>query len=794
MKNVQKQKQKRSFFQQNQTPILILSVLISGIIHYEYNNILSFSLFLLIVLFNLLICLSLRKLHLFFISLSFASLSLLFHHFNQHKLSQNIFPQKARYLAQTEDLPLIKDQRTRLILNIEKRLSPVPEPVSGRVQMTIDKECWIPPQSQIEFLAPVKIPSAFKNPGVFHYRNYLQRNDIWGTVFIKNCDDIFIVHKSKLSFLEKRRYSIYQHLLKNNSPYGPIFSALIFGTKTIPQDKQELFRRFGLSHIFVISGMHFGIMVFLIYLFVSSVCNFLPKIFLIWPRPKVASAASLIFVALYLSLASPHPSLIRAGLMVSFYLLGILFSQQNKISQALLWSMAFLLLLSPMALFSVSFQLSYLCVFLLLFLVQPVFHFLKSYSFVAKLPKPVMYFINLLVVTFLLNLFLIPFTLYAFQTINLNGLIHNFWAIPAFQFCLIPLLLITFLSFFIFPSLTEILLHLLTHFFSYFMSALFKLKTTLWPSVDTFTPHIPHLIIFYGVLFFFLLFPRKKILLYGMLLLFVNTGYTFYQNHFSYDLKIQQIDVGQGDALLIQTPHQNILIDAGGSPYFDIGEMVLLPYLKAKWLKEIDLVILTHPDTDHYLGLTSLLEHFPIHKVWVTTTHSQDKTYQNLMQKIQERKIKIEIPQEEKKYVLDQNTNIHILSSSSGQKKFRKDNNQSLVFKLNYKDKSFLFTGDISKKVEKLLIKKHPKELTSDYLKIAHHGSKSSSSLEFLKAVSPKIATIGVKERSHFGHPHFKVLERLKKLNIQVFRTDLHGEIELVVKGEKMWVNSFVGN
>jgi len=259
-------------------------------------------------------------------------------------------------------------------------------------------------------------------------------------------------------------------------------------------------------------------------------------------------------------------------------------------------------------------------------------------------------------------------------------------------------------------------------------------------------------------------------------------------------LEVNFFDVGQGDTTFIQTPKRNqILIDGG--PTFTILEKLgkEMPF----WDRTIDLVILTHPEKDHLTGLIEVLKSYEVENIiWtgVKREVSEAEEWENLVKK---EGAKIFISKSGQKIILA-GGEIEILfpfKKLEGEK-IGNSNDTSIVAKLIFGKNNFLFTGDISKRTEEELNQKL--DLTSDVLKVAHHGSKNSTSDEFLERVLPKLAVISVgknedlepdcdnKERNPYGHPNCEVLERLKNFGIKVLRTDIDGDIKIISDGERI--------
>ncbi len=254
------------------------------------------------------------------------------------------------------------------------------------------------------------------------------------------------------------------------------------------------------------------------------------------------------------------------------------------------------------------------------------------------------------------------------------------------------------------------------------------------------------------------------------------------------NLEVIFLDVGQGDAILIKTPYgQNILIDGGEDEKIikRLGEK--LPW----WDKRIDLMILTHPHSDHVAGLIEVLKRYKVLKVLYTGVNHNSPDYLAWLKIINEKKIDLNIINHFQKIILGENCILEILYPID--KKDIDDqtnlNNTSIVSKLSYGQISFLFMGDIEREIENVLISKSSK-LKADVLKIGHHGSDTSSSIDFLKTVQPKYAIMEVGKDNDFGHPSSRIIKRLERQSIEIFRTDFDGSIKFISNGMYLKVDN----
>ncbi|MBQ7410269.1 MAG: ComEC/Rec2 family competence protein [Clostridia bacterium] len=260
-------------------------------------------------------------------------------------------------------------------------------------------------------------------------------------------------------------------------------------------------------------------------------------------------------------------------------------------------------------------------------------------------------------------------------------------------------------------------------------------------------------------------------------------------------LKIYFIDVGQGDCTVIQTPNnKNIIIDGGegNTDKYDYGENVVLPYLLDRGITKIDYLIISHCDSDHIGGLFAVLENLKVEQVLIGIQPEPSEQFEALIKIANKKKIEIKFLKAGDVLKLDENIKIEVLWPIKNELiEENALNNNSLVFKLCYKEFSILFTGDIEEVAEREIVKIYDKQsLKASVLKVAHHGSKTSSTNEFLEMVKPEIALIGVGEDNKFGHPSEDILKLLNYFNVKIYRTDINGEIVIKIKDNKINVKS----
>lgn len=288
------------------------------------------------------------------------------------------------------------------------------------------------------------------------------------------------------------------------------------------------------------------------------------------------------------------------------------------------------------------------------------------------------------------------------------------------------------------------------------------------------TPNIAYIILYYLIV---INFRNKKylkfLLIISIVIVMINLIYKLRQNN----LEIDIIDVGQGDGTLIITPEgKRILIDGGEK------ENVLLEYLLDKQIIKVDYIFISHFDSDHCYNLLEIIKKLRVKNLVISKQTQETELFKQIINSCKNRKVNIVFVEAGNKINISKDITIKILWPNNELSEGMTINDNSIVAKLEYKNFSMLFTGDIEQKTEKKLAELYSGEiLETTVLKIAHHGSNSSTGKLILDKIKPKVAVIGVGKDNKFGHPSYNVIERLKLQKISIFRTDINGEITIKV-------------
>ena len=376
-----------------------------------------------------------------------------------------------------------------------------------------------------------------------------------------------------------------------------------------------------------------------------------------------------------------------------------------------------------------------------------------------------------------------PIVLYHFYGINPIAFIHNIIAVPLMCVIAMPLALVGMLVPYgdyllrLSGEIISITLLILNHLNAGYIYPL--IRPTLFETMS------------YFIIILSLFSIREKLVRFIFIFILVPVllvySYTVVKERFySNNLCFNFIDVGLGDAVLVEAPHgMRMLIDGGGlySGDFDMGKSILTPVLLSKKVLSLDYVINTHPHSDHYGGLSYILNHFNV-KHFITGTYLvSDPAYYELLTTAKKKNIPVELWKRGDAIIFSNRTELHVLNPSQ-ELAIENLNNRSLVIRIGYGKNNFLLTGDIETTIEEELIFSHF-PLQADVLKIPHHGSKYSSSPYFLRATKPSMAVMSVGAGIR-GIPSEEALERYRSLSIPVLRTDRDGLIKVCSDGEKI--------
>lgn len=254
---------------------------------------------------------------------------------------------------------------------------------------------------------------------------------------------------------------------------------------------------------------------------------------------------------------------------------------------------------------------------------------------------------------------------------------------------------------------------------------------------------------------------------------------TFKETENTNTLDITYLDVGQADSILIQNKGHNMLIDAGNN---EDGPL-LVQYFKEQNITKFDYLITTHPHEDHIGGMDDIINNFDIEKIYMPDVTTTTKTFLDVLEAIEKKNMTYDVPNINQNFTLG-NTLFQVIYTGNDKKNL---NNSSIILKATFKNTSYLFTGDATSEVEKKILNKN---IQATVLKVGHHGSKYSTTTDFLNKVNPKYAIISVGKNNSYNHPNQVTINKLEKKNIEIHRTDQEGSIFLKSDGKTINITS----
>ncbi len=702
-------------------------------------------------------------------------------------------------------------------------------PVTGRIRLVLPLDLSFAYGDFIRFHTSLKQIHRFQNPGGFDYERYLHRQGIYATGYIANGSGIVMLRSNAGSggklLLESFRIYLKKIIYENaSSPEREIIEAMTLGNQNaIPADIRDDFNKTGLSHLLSISGLHIGMVAAISFFFITLLLKISEYLMLRLNIIKAAAMVAFIMVLLYALTAGMGITVVRSALMALVFLIALILDRRGDLYNTLALAGLIILLFSPEALFDISFQLSFAAVLSIIYIV-PRFDQLpfreKLTTFPPRIQGIIRYFYMSVIVCLAATIGTVPLIIFYFNRVSAVTVIANIIIVPLLGTLTLAIAMAFLVTAFILPAVAGFFIQTASLFVWISLKIINNLASFSWSSFTFAKPNIGEIIIFYLFLaLFFQLFGRQKgkengkgffvrhplILKYtlvaAVIFLVGNSLYLSLRQIFSTNLAITAVDVGQGSAILVRLPGgKNMLIDGGGfaDSSFDSGRMVVAPYLYNERISKIDTVILTHPHPDHLLGLFYIMENFNVREFWSTGIAGDDETALNLRRIIHERGIKTYALTADAS-IKKNNVEIKILwppSASTKNKDILSDNDlndSSLVFQIRYGRIRFLVTGDISTKIEDILVRSE-KDLQSDVLFVPHHGSAHSSGTDFINKVASQYAVISVGKNNLFRHPHPLTLARYKATQISLLRTDRDGAITFSTDGISLAKDTFIKN
>ena len=623
--------------------------------------------------------------------------------------------------------------------------------------------------NKIAVTGTYKKPTEKRNYKGYDYMKYLKTKKICGSLMVdgevklkktKKINPIFTII-NKLSLIFKQNL---KKLLPEQE--AELEQGILLGdTSDIESDIKDDFRECNLSHMLAVSGAHLSYLV----LGINTVLS--KKSFGI-RRRKILS---IMFILIFMVIVNMSSSVVRAGISTIIAIFATLIYRKQDTYTTISIALLLTLLNNPFAIFDVGLQLSYLATLSIIIFYSKF----TQKQFNNKVKK---YLYESAMLTLSANILILPITIYEFNTIPINSIISNLLAGPLLGICIILGMFTVIISTVCFP-VSKLIAFPLQIILKILIKIIELISKIPFGNYTVKTPWFIVMFLTYAIIATLIYNKKKitKILTMITLIIFIVMQVCAFIN-IDGKLKIYFIDVGQGDSMLVKTVRgKNILIDGGGSkdPDYDIGEKNLVPYLLDRRIKTLDYVIISHFDEDHATGVAQILGKIDVSSIILTRQLEENDIYRHILSIAKEKKIKL-IYVKEGDVLKIGGIKISIIHPENKLMINNPMNNNSIVCKVEYNSFSMLLTGDIEMEAEELILRKNI-NLKADVLKVAHHGSKTSTTGEFLKAINPKVALIGVGKNNNFGHPSNEVIQRLKENGTRIYRTDENGEISITV-------------
>jgi len=728
--------------------------------------------------------------------------------------------------------PILQSYREKYILK-DIELSPTsgnapPFPVRGSIQVNVydkksNRDVHLSAGDRILLTGRIRPFRSFQNPGGFDYTRFMAWQGIFGSVStsipkIKILSFDINWFRSKMDAVRNNMRKVIHQASSGDA--AAILSALIIGDRAgISSGLQEAFNRTGVTHVLSISGLHVGVVATAAFFFFSWLLSFF-RFFLMraWTR-KGAALAAIFPVIFYGMIAGMSSATQRSVVMAVVFLLTFLMERDGDLVNSIALAALIILIIDPPALFSISFQLSFAAVLAIgwgmLTFRDTIYQSSLGRNFLIR------FMATLFFVTLFAMIGTTPLVMHYFNLFPVAGLLANLVVVPLMGSLVVIIGL--FSVFILYPISTHLALWGLQLCDAVLQPAIAFVKFLSereWCAIYTVTPSLLEMTCFYLLVSGFILLKKQGkgshrpdqspsgiaayrrwvivMMAAVMGVLLADGAYWTFRRLMHEDFRVTVLDVGQGNAALLEFPGGPCaVIDGGGfsdNAIFDVGERVVGPYLWRNKIRTVDTVILTHPDADHLNGLLYILKHFHVKQVISTHQPADSAAYREFLDLIRKNNMIHPEYNGMKKTLSKSGATLQVLYPVSipaddnhrgfASNDSKNSNNLSLVFKAGFGEFSILFPGDIELAGETKILTEAPKDLASTLLIAPHHGSNTSSSPEFLDAVAPETVIISSGKPDRFPSP--KVLDRYRHKNYQIFRTDENGAIRIVTDGKGM--------
>lgn len=592
-------------------------------------------------------------------------------------------------------------------------------------------------------------PKKNTNFNLFNYKNYLLSEKIYFVLtankitYIKDTDNIFFKAKNLLI-----------NYINNFKTKDYLYTFILGNTSLLEQDTKKSFQNNGISHLFAVSGMHITL--------ISTLLMYLLK--KITKNHDISYIITIFILLFYTFITNFSSSILRAFLLFLLIYINKKFKFNLKTIEIIMLILLILLMYNPFYIYSIGFKFTFIISIILILFSKKINNF-KNYFSKLLMTSLISFFISL------------PIVINNFFEINLISPLLNLIFVPFISIIIFPFSLISL----IFPFLDNTF-YIIVKFME---NISIYINNTLSINIIIGKMNLIMIVIYYLLT---LICLNKVLVKKYIYVLPIITLILIYSNinYFNKNLIVTMLDVGQGDSLMIAFPNNksNILIDTGGIVNFtktnyEISTSTIIPYLKSIGIKKINYLVLTHGDYDHMGEAVNLVNGFKVEQVVFNCGEFNDLE-KELIKVLNQKKIKYYSCVKELNI---DNNKLYFLQT----KKYDNENDNSNVIYTELNGYKFMFMGDAGVDKEKDILDKY--NLSNvDVLKVGHHGSKTSSSKEFIDEINPKYGIISVGKNNRYGHPNKEVLNNLE--NSKIYRTDQDGSIMFKIKNDKLEIET----
>lgn len=703
-------------------------------------------------------------------------------------------------------------------------LSDPSQKVSAKILIRFQELLPLRYGKHITLTGVLRQPDAQRNPGGFDYRAFLARKNVTGIIYHQG-----LLHIGEqagfplLRWIEALRHKT-ERIIDNayaraqttssedNTLHAQLLKGILLGKRgDVPSETLEIFRNSGTFHVLAVSGLHVGLIAFFCYLGLSTIR--IPNSAYRIPE-KLVCLLTIGAILIYACLVGFRPSVFRAALMAILYLFATIIDRDVDVYNLLAVAALMLLLLNPMQVWDIGFQLSFVAVATIVYFVPKMEKPLRQLwetpdsddvSLVRRFRNTLLKWLVLsYLVTFAAQLGTSPLIAFHFYRAYPLGIVVGPFAVGLVSL-IVGIGMASVCVGFIWLPIAK-LLALVNHALFFVFLKLISIFGQTWGIMKVAPPTLGLIVLYItiGLGIAHWRFVHKQWRMASLITLSVVAVWVW-DSAFQQKgrlLEVVTLDVGQGDSAFIRFPDGKTMLVDGGiqrSYYdeksqrqieYDVGERIIEPYLDAHGIRKLDLVVLTHPDVDHGGGLAYILQNFSVKRIiGIPDMPLDSQTHQRLRSVAQVKDIAYAFPYKGEIELTPTATLnlLHPFDPASTSLLDDDKNDDSLVIKLSYGEVDFLFTGDIESEAEKRLIESQ-QDLRSEVIKVPHHGSRTSSSAPFLNAVLPRYAIFSLGQRNQFQFPHPDVVSRYLERKCVPLRTDQLGAITLKTDGTRCWL------